>query len=887
MAQSELVLTLPIRVFVDDAALIGPCQDSVNLEMHNFQVWCTDVVGIAWKLLKDRIAAVVQLYLGLWWDSSDFSLSLDDFKLKHYLELLLSASNAKVLSLRDRQSLAGKMQRAVLTLPPGAACLLVNCYVMMKNLVLPWQSKRTTRSEREDYLFTEGLLRLNLGRGYYSYDGFPQAPLGFTDASKQRDCTAGGWCHGWGFYDFYRYGTSAARHSIDMLEGDTLLRFCASLGPLLRGMLQPVGIDNSVIQFSVAKGRSGVTRLNDGVFKHLMVEQLRHGFVLASFWVSSADNFLADHLSRLREDAFLSVVHSSGFLHPYVPLRRARNAGRTVTLDRPSPNDAIRGALVDLLLRDEPAPIAQVVPGPTGDPVLQSNDLQAQSSFVRTRGGGGGLRGGESQVLSISYPRAFIIDGLPSDLVADFETLMDGRLRPSSMDKIRSAVSRWSGFCLTRGWEPLLATDCPLRGGRLAAWVLSLVRDTDLVFKSISAYVWGVRSWHLFQHLADPIMGVMHWSEFMQSVRVLTVCIAEPREEVPIEVIRLLFAYLAASDDFVCIQLHLVLLVLLFTFSRVECPCPKTFAGLSSYDVRYHWSVGDFRLVDSSLTAPILWVRFKGFKQDARMERPSASHADARLPFVPGEHGDSKDWVPIGDVPDDPLFSIALAYKRFVRALAKARKLFDPMFVAKDKVRPYTYGCISADFHASLLAVGVTHHYGLHGFRVAGYNLCKAALGVELTVVHGGWSAEGAGHTRYARYALAAVFGIPAAMVGAVSAFPASAVRVPSRVRGSRHGAPHDNYDVDEVVRGPGPEDDQGSSDHDDVSSPQPADTTRPVVTSSSTRLHSLDEFQCGDPQCLVRSRNGQHPGLHVFPEPTPRAFGRGRGRGLPGLRFA
>ena len=430
------------------------------------------------------------------------------------------------------------------------------------------------------------------------------------------------------------------------------------------------------------------------------------------------------------------------------------------------------------------------------------------------------------------------------------------------------------------------------------------------------------------------------WSEFMRSVRVLTVCVAEPRLEVPLEVIRALFESLAASDDFVCIQLHLVLLVLLFTFSRVECPCPKTFSGVQSYDLRYHWSVDDFRLVESPTTAPILWVRFKGFKQDARMERPAASHADPRLPFVPGDHGDSKDWVPIGDVPGDPLFSIALAYKRFVRALARARRPSDPMFVAKDRVRAYTYGCISADFHAALLSVGVTQKYGLHGFRVAGYNLCKAALGVELTVVHGGWSAEGAGHTRYARYALAAVFGIPAAMVGAVSAFPDAAVRVPSRARGTRHGTPHepaipleensdaesDHAVVEERVASDG-EPDVAPLEEASLSTPRPPlppgyttvvrvsgrgsgvswpeyiapdgsilrskvsawrhfqldaecvpseDSPPLVLPSRVEKVVSFDEHQCGDPLCNVPSRNGRHGGLHVFPEPT-RRFGRRR----------
>ena len=50
------------------------------------------------------------------------------------------------------------------------------------------------------------------------------------------------------------------------------------------------------------------------------------------------------------------------------------------------------------------------------------------------------------------------------------------------------------------GWEPLLVTDLPERGGRLAAWILSMVDDTSLSSGTISDYVWGVRTWHVQMH---------------------------------------------------------------------------------------------------------------------------------------------------------------------------------------------------------------------------------------------------------------------------------------------------------------------------------------------------------------------------------------------------
>ena len=56
----------------------------------------------------------------------------------------------------------------------------------------------------------------------------------------------------------------------------------------------------------------------------------------------------------------------------------------------------------------------------------------------------------------------------------------------------------------------------------MATWVTQMVDDTDLTFASISTYVWGMRTWHVLQHQADPAMGVMHWKEFMSGVAVMT-----------------------------------------------------------------------------------------------------------------------------------------------------------------------------------------------------------------------------------------------------------------------------------------------------------------------------------------------------------------------------
>ena len=57
-------------------------------------------------------------------------------------------------------------------------------------------------------------------------------------------------------------------------------------------------------------------------------------------------------------------------------------------------------------------------------------------------------------------------------------------------------------------------------------------------------------------------------------------------------------------------QVAFVILILLLTFSRTECPCPKTFDGQEDYDEEAHFNVCDFQpaIIDGKR---VLKVRFR------------------------------------------------------------------------------------------------------------------------------------------------------------------------------------------------------------------------------------------------------------------------------------
>ena len=163
MARSLHVLTLPMAIYVDDCALMGSCQEQVDDEMLSFHAWAEAVCGVCFKVIKDRAAAKVQLALGFWWDSTTLTRELDERKLLNYLELLAEYASRPTLTLREMQSVAGRMQRCIMTFPPGSAWMLVPLFALMARLKLPHHRRRTTREVRSNFAYCSTMLKAAMG----------------------------------------------------------------------------------------------------------------------------------------------------------------------------------------------------------------------------------------------------------------------------------------------------------------------------------------------------------------------------------------------------------------------------------------------------------------------------------------------------------------------------------------------------------------------------------------------------------------------------------------------------------------------------------------------------------------------------------------------------
>ena len=558
MARSLAVLTLPMPVFVDDVGLIGPDPDSVDSEMQGFHAWAKEVCGVAFKVLKDRVAARRQLMLGFWWDSTTLTRTLEEKKLLSYIDQLADFAARPTLTLKDMQSIAGKMQRAIMTFPPGAACLLVSIFTLMAGLKLPWHCRRLPSHAKADLRWVRYLLLLNAGMGHYSLSLFAMAAVVLSDASRSRSYTGGGYVSQCGMYNFWKYGSRAARQLIDYLEGDVVTVTCSEMMHSWYRKIVPFGIDNRVFERSATKGRSKVPRLNVLV-RELFCLQVRGQFVLQPFWLSSEDNECADHLSRGREDAFLESVYTTQLWSPQVvPIRHgAAGATRVLPENRGAMDELSVSVERAMRARDRPAsnvdesrprPLVESHLGrhctanPSGNSASHRGRLDFLSPFFFVKFFfifflSVPMASATPFGASVQYARASLFEGLAAVRAARLEELLDNRFRPSSWRKIKRGLAIWRELAYDEGWSPIISTDDLLRGSKLVSYALYMADETDLTYKSIETYLWGMRTWQTLQGQADPALGVMGWDAFMSALKVITWSVSEPRRQTPIWVV--------------------------------------------------------------------------------------------------------------------------------------------------------------------------------------------------------------------------------------------------------------------------------------------------------------------------------------------------------------
>ena len=242
----------------------------------------------------------------------------------------------------------------------------------------------------------------------------------------------------------------------------------------------------------------------------------------------------------------------------------------------------------------------------------------------------------------------------------------------------------------------------------------------------------------------------------MQSVQVVAWCAREPRKAVPLRIIKGALESVDMSS-FEEVQTALLIVMMFFSFSRSESPCPKSFTGGGSFDDTKHLRVCDVELRVHKGSV-YLAIRLKSLKQDPRMERAEAAG--------------NADWVYLGVA--DGVFNILFWLKAFWGFFpddgSSTDRLPDsPFFRDFEGQRVLTYNNAlesSRRLYAKVVSIEEASTYGLHGLRVEAYNRARAHDPL-LAVAHGGWASVA--HERYARFEVDDVLALPSAMLAGES----------------------------------------------------------------------------------------------------------------------
>ena len=328
LARLEGVLTMDLILYVDDLSHVGDECDDVDGEGERVDTFLEDVVGVPMEHGKTRHASQLQLSLGLWWNTINFTLWLAEEKVAAYTEFLSILSDKRTVTRRELQKCAGREQRIVLTQAPGSKVLLANNYTLMSGLRLPHHRRRTTAAWRADRRTILQCLAANAGRGYYRFDDFDVWGDAWMDASRNQRRAGGGYVLHTGFYHYWSFGNAVSRRPIDYLEGLTAVYCVYDNGHNWSGKVVHFHIDNQAFQASAVKGWSHADRLND-LLRHLLYFSVKYNCIILYHWISTHDNVLADPLSRDDEQQFLanaaspsSTLHGPPQRHPDAGARR-------------------------------------------------------------------------------------------------------------------------------------------------------------------------------------------------------------------------------------------------------------------------------------------------------------------------------------------------------------------------------------------------------------------------------------------------------------------------------------------------------------------------------------------------------------------------------------
>lgn len=312
---------IPGVSYLDDALQIGPSHDKTNEYLGIFMDIC-HTINMPISPEKTVYATQIIIFLGTTLNAVSRTLQVPVEKVAKALNQLDHMINAKKTTVLHLQKLTGLLNFFCRAIVPGRAFTRRLYSAYAGNAMRPHHHLRVT---------SEMKLDLGIWRSFLSQDEAVLRPfIDFDDETKFSPCpvfsdAAKSSIRGYSAC-FLDYASQTAYHTFDMWEPgfleqcDPSVQFleliALSIGvvlftPLLRNRRVKIFCDNQAVVQMVNNGASSC-KFCMILIRRITLCTLLHNVALQVEYISSEDNYLADSLSRIQLNSFLSRL-PSGF----------------------------------------------------------------------------------------------------------------------------------------------------------------------------------------------------------------------------------------------------------------------------------------------------------------------------------------------------------------------------------------------------------------------------------------------------------------------------------------------------------------------------------------------------------------------------------------------
>ena len=294
---------------LDDFLFLSGSEESCKGQLEEFLRMCASL-GVPMSPEKTEEPAQVMVFLGIEIDTLSRELRLPQQKVGDCKEVIQSFLGRAKATLREFQSLIGKLQFACCVLVPGRAFLrrLIDRTIGISS---PFHKLRVTAECKEDLQVWLSVLREYNGRTMFleeRWTRFDQVRM-YTDASGSIGYGAllgSRWCQG-------KWPQEWSERGITFKETVPILMALKLWGGHLQNKRLMCYTDNMAVMSAVNSMTCKCTHTM-WLIRRIVAMCMEHNILLSAVHVPGVDNGLADALSRFQEDRFWALVKEQSLI---------------------------------------------------------------------------------------------------------------------------------------------------------------------------------------------------------------------------------------------------------------------------------------------------------------------------------------------------------------------------------------------------------------------------------------------------------------------------------------------------------------------------------------------------------------------------------------------